>query len=144
MIPVCPKCHVPLFLVVEDEIEVDYCPKCRGVWLDAGELEALAARTGTETKLLQAALDATIAKGEKSQSLCPRCDQWLLEFTPNGSGPSPGHKLLLERCPRGHGFWFDAGELERLLLSVADGQTAHAVPVFLAKIFGAPRETGTI
>jgi Zn-finger nucleic acid-binding protein len=27
-------------------IEIDYCPKCRGVWLDRGELDKLVERSG--------------------------------------------------------------------------------------------------
>lgn len=37
----CPKCNKNMVLVeyADTGIEVDYCPKCRGVWLDAGEFE---------------------------------------------------------------------------------------------------------
>jgi Zn-finger nucleic acid-binding protein len=28
-------------------VEIDYCPQCRGVWLDRGELDKLVARTDT-------------------------------------------------------------------------------------------------
>jgi Zn-finger nucleic acid-binding protein len=30
-------------------IEIDYCPQCRGVWLDRGELDKIIERTGTRT-----------------------------------------------------------------------------------------------
>lgn len=29
-------------------IEIDYCPQCRGVWLDRGELDKIIERTATE------------------------------------------------------------------------------------------------
>jgi Zn-finger nucleic acid-binding protein len=35
----CPRCNVVLTLSNRDGVEVDYCPQCRGVWLDRGELE---------------------------------------------------------------------------------------------------------
>lgn len=35
----CPVCDVDLLMTEKKGIEVDYCPKCRGVWLDRGELE---------------------------------------------------------------------------------------------------------
>jgi Zn-finger nucleic acid-binding protein len=31
-------------------IEIDYCPQCRGIWLDRGELDKLIERSATETK----------------------------------------------------------------------------------------------
>jgi Zn-finger nucleic acid-binding protein len=41
----CPKCHDQALIVLDRSgIEIDYCPGCRGVWLDRGELEKLIAR----------------------------------------------------------------------------------------------------
>ena len=38
----CPTCKtVNLNMVFRDDIEIDYCPDCRGVWLDKGELDKL-------------------------------------------------------------------------------------------------------
>lgn len=36
----CPTCtEIDLLLSERQGIEIDYCPKCRGVWLDRGELD---------------------------------------------------------------------------------------------------------
>lgn len=41
----CPVCSsVPLALAERQGIEIDYCPTCRGVWLDRGELDKLIER----------------------------------------------------------------------------------------------------
>jgi Zn-finger nucleic acid-binding protein len=41
----CPRCHDQALIVLDRSgIEIDYCPGCRGVWLDRGELEKLIAR----------------------------------------------------------------------------------------------------
>jgi Zn-finger nucleic acid-binding protein len=37
----CPVCNVELSLSERQGIEIDYCPKCRGVWLDRGELDKI-------------------------------------------------------------------------------------------------------
>ena len=37
----CPVCNVALNMTERQGVEVDYCPKCRGVWLDRGELDKL-------------------------------------------------------------------------------------------------------
>lgn len=37
----CPLCNVTLQMADRQGIEIDYCPKCRGIWLDRGELEKL-------------------------------------------------------------------------------------------------------
>lgn len=41
----CPSCvEVVLAMSNRDGIEIDYCPRCRGVWLDRGELDKLVER----------------------------------------------------------------------------------------------------
>ena len=46
----CPKCDVPLAMSERQNVEVDYCPNCRGVWLDRGELDKIIERgTAMET-----------------------------------------------------------------------------------------------
>ena len=41
----CPVCNVDLLLADKQGIEIDYCPKCRGIWLDRGELDKLIERS---------------------------------------------------------------------------------------------------
>lgn len=37
----CPNCNEVLLMTVRSNVEIDYCPKCRGIWLDKGELDKL-------------------------------------------------------------------------------------------------------
>ncbi len=37
----CPNCNVPLVMSVKQGVEIDYCPQCRGIWLDRGELNKI-------------------------------------------------------------------------------------------------------
>ena len=37
----CPHCKAELRMTERRNIEIDYCPQCRGVWLDRGELDKL-------------------------------------------------------------------------------------------------------
>ena len=37
----CPVCHVGLQPTGRQGIEIDFCPQCRGVWLDRGELDKI-------------------------------------------------------------------------------------------------------
>ncbi len=44
----CPVCKETQLLISERQgIEIDYCPSCRGVWLDRGELDKLIERSAT-------------------------------------------------------------------------------------------------
>ena len=42
----CPSCQTSDLLMTERlSIEIDYCPQCRGVWLDRGELDKIIERS---------------------------------------------------------------------------------------------------
>ncbi|MDV6316696.1 zf-TFIIB domain-containing protein [Idiomarina sp. HP20-50] len=49
--PVCPEEN--LMMTDRQGIEIDYCPKCRGIWLDRGELDKLIERTADERPAAQ-------------------------------------------------------------------------------------------
>lgn len=44
----CPHCAVPLVMSERQGIEIDYCPTCRGIWLDRGELDKIIERAAAE------------------------------------------------------------------------------------------------
>jgi hypothetical protein len=44
----CPACKVDLVMSERQNVEIDYCPKCRGVWLDRGELDKIIERAVTQ------------------------------------------------------------------------------------------------
>lgn len=48
----CPVCSSDLQIATRAGIEIDYCPTCRGVWLDRGELDKIIERHVQETQSL--------------------------------------------------------------------------------------------
>ena len=45
----CPRCeHTQLVMSERRDVEIDYCPSCRGVWLDRGELDKILERSAKE------------------------------------------------------------------------------------------------
>jgi uncharacterized protein len=51
----CPTDGTDLAMTDRNGIEIDYCPKCRGVWLDRGELDKIIERADTDSAPRQAA-----------------------------------------------------------------------------------------
>ena len=43
----CPVCRTGLSMSDRSGVEIDYCPSCRGVWLDRGELDKIIERSAT-------------------------------------------------------------------------------------------------
>jgi Zn-finger nucleic acid-binding protein len=131
VIPVCPKCDVGLLIATFRNVEVDYCDRCRGLWLDADELETLMQITGaTAADPLLEFQHRVVPSAYRSRHLCPRCDRRLEEI-------EVGSSLHLDRCPQGHGLWFDRDELPQLLaLYPADHNTAGTI-AYLNDVLGA-------
>ena len=43
----CSVCNIELTMSERQGIEIDYCPTCRGVWLDRGELDKIVERSAS-------------------------------------------------------------------------------------------------
>jgi len=97
-------------IVLELEgIEIDHCLACGGVWLDAGELELLIGPSDKVSSLRGAFNDLQDTGGEPSRK-CPICAKFMAKTSTTGATT-----LMLDRCPQGHGIWFDDGELQTFL-----------------------------
>ena len=103
----CPKCETELVQkYYKGMIEVDSCPNCRGMWLDVNELD----------RLEDVIFDDDARKGSlihsqtRSDFRCPHCAGTMFEFQYRL------YDLKLEYChEKGHGFWLDAEEDERVM-----------------------------
>ena len=100
----CPKCQAQMERVQFEEVEVDRCVRCGGLWFDALEHEGLQGRAGSEA----------IDSGPRWQSsmhnvqgkvFCPT-DGTLMIRMVNAAQPH----MWVESCPVCHGSFFDAGE----------------------------------
>lgn len=104
----CPACNEILFTVEYEQIELDYCGECQGVWLDAGELDLLLGDHALTEGFLSAG-DPASYKNEQVR-LCPLCDSPMNKSVTGGAKP-----VVHDLCPKGHGTWFDSGELAAVI-----------------------------
>lgn len=49
----CPVCKIDLVMSERSGVEIDYCPECRGVWLDRGELDKIIDRSSQNSEALR-------------------------------------------------------------------------------------------
>jgi len=113
--PQCPACESAALTGLHDRSGVAYdcCAKCRGVWLDGGELSQLMGKPFPEALLAP-------KDGDRG---CPRCAK------PIQRGGFLNPALIVDRCAYCSGLWLDASELRvvRKLLGVektTDAETA--------------------
>ena len=120
----CPVCKVPTFVVEFQEIELDCCGECRGLWFDHGELELVVG----ETK----AITEPAAVTDEAPRKCPICRTRMKKVN---IGPSS--RVMIDVCPEDCGLWFDDNELHELTRDLQDGgwHVAPAVREFLCEMF---------
>jgi len=103
----CPACKKHEMFAVEFEaVELDYCYRCGGVWLDSGELELIGERAGALRGRFLEALENKPPARARTGRRCPVCGRRLEQVEADTKPPT-----RVERCPAGHGLWFDRGEL---------------------------------
>lgn len=125
----CPACEAPLLAIEYDEVEVDYCTECRGIWLDAGELELLFGDGAHVQEFLRGGVDAP---GRESARKCPICRTTMGKQRTRG-----GEEILYDQCPNGHGLWLDDGELSAIMRHAPEHAGGADVHRFLRAVFGA-------
>jgi Zn-finger nucleic acid-binding protein len=125
----CPVCEKPMVVLEIDQIEIDHCVHCGGTWLDAGELELLLEGSADEGELPSAAGPGA-ADGETPRR-CPICGKKMGKVVCAGRGES----VVLDRCKRSDGLWFDGGEL-RALVKMGDSPRESRIYKLLDDVFG--------
>lgn len=103
----CPACEHQLSAVMCGQVEVDECRRCSGLWLDHGELEALAALETPPNRLLTSKTLREPQMRPEGTRPCPHCAEFLTVMVVKGT--------RLEVCPSCKGLWLDQGELNQLL-----------------------------
>jgi Zn-finger nucleic acid-binding protein len=105
----CPRCSAtPLTQQKIDDLTIDRCPNCHGLWLDALELERLLELKPRD--LLNDDSHVTRSSASSGRLNCPVCKgTYLIKLN---SLHRPG--TILDSCTVCFGTWLDAGELARL------------------------------
>lgn len=112
-----------------EQVEVDCCLECNGIWLDAGELEMLLGTSSAAARLVDSFKEQSHSR-EKGRK-CPICLRRMRKIV---VADVPGG-VLIDKCKQGHGLWFDKGELQGILKSASLGEESK-VQKLLADMFG--------
>lgn len=130
----CPHCQKPLLIVEYQGVELDGCVDGGGIWFDAQELTQLFELAGVPCELHDLEDRLEDLEDGATRRRCPRCRG---EMQPVHAPGSPD-TLILDRCEREHGLFFDRGELMALLtcLLPPDDEALDRVRDFLGAFAG--------
>ncbi len=107
----CPRCDVELFAGEKDEIHVEACGRCGGIWFGdehAKRALALGSRAAEELARKVEAVTRPKPKDDSKLLPCPECRALMKRMTVGGKGTALGPTV--DACLR-HGTWFDRDEL---------------------------------
>ena len=132
----CPRDQSPLKTRrYEADVQVDECPSCLGIWLDATELERIQetlerdySQELGQVETVARAYDIARQK-HRPDIACPRCS---LPLVPREYGYCS--QVLSDSCTRCRGVWLDQGELAALELFF-EGARANATASQVRKAF---------
>lgn len=114
----CVKCDGVLRRVDVEDVELDRCDACSGIWFDSGELQKILGKKSIDRirSMAEASKD-----DDARRATCPRCkgEGKLVQVT------SLTSDIHIDTCAVCGGQWLDGGELEILrgegpLRAVAD------------------------
>lgn len=91
-------------VITENGVLIDICPKCKGIWLDKGEIYLFS----KDPKCLREEIEKALKNSKQSIMVNPITNTNLVELTLFAG------KLVIDYCPKTQGVWLDKGELERL------------------------------
>ena len=125
----CPVCKSAMIVLELAEVEIDYCQNCEGIWLDKGEMEMLLGDGEKSRGLIESF--KKVEKSEEKERQCPICDK-KMEKIDVGEGEAV---LMIDRCVKGDGLWFDKGELKEII-DKAKLDEDSKIKELLADMFG--------
>ena len=99
----CPKCRTKRLTSARTskyKVDLDYCPSCKGIWFDRGELEILLNTPGETLRLPPHA--------KRSPLICPVCNEAMRFFF------FPRTLVGVEMCPGCKGLWLEPGEFREI------------------------------
>ncbi|APR81279.1 Hypothetical protein A7982_06626 [Minicystis rosea] len=116
------KCEGRLVMVRVDDVDVDQCDRCGGIWFDAHELERVLRRDRGHLEKL--ARRGTPREGDDDRrGHCPRCggEGYLVQIA------SPTTRIHIDTCAICGGKWLDGGELDVIGRHTARGMLRRAI-----------------
>ena len=104
----CPKCLNEMQKITYEDIEVDRCTNCKGLWFDILEKDDLLKVKGSEV------IDTGDADAGKEYNRidhydCPNCNVEMIRMVDNKQP-----HIWFESCPQCYGMFLDAGEFRDL------------------------------
>ena len=109
---ICPHCNCSLEAVADSDLPVHHCPSCSGTWITGRSLHAMLAKSSDSASIERIFNSILKLDYRQSRRQCPACAGRYLKVVVIEA-------TELDFCSSCKGVFFDPGELERVLPTVA-------------------------
>ena len=111
----CPHCRTDLETRSINDIEIDECPSCQGIWFDADELRRVKDEKDKDLNWMDFEFweHADRFRVRTKPVACPSCSTELVTIDYHETG------VEIDHCTHCRGVWLDAGKLEKILESLS-------------------------
>ena len=109
----CPRCQEICRIETYEDVEIDRCSACQGIWLDYEEIVTILKErqvkfSDEDMEAMKARISDNMPEVEEQHQLpCPKCsiNMRTVNYQANTG-------VIIDRCPKNCGLWFDPNELE--------------------------------
>lgn len=119
----CPECQQPFSPVKVGSVVLDECARCGGLWVDSSSFHRICQETEEQTTVLEGiSSDSETPPSAVSPRYwpCPECRRLM-----NRQNFARVSGIIVDVC-KGHGVWFNQGELRRIIEFIRDGGMSRA------------------
>ncbi len=136
---ICPNCKLKLKKIIFRNTEIDYCPKCLGIWFEEDELRRAKDDKDQELNWLDIDLwqdqaQLAVAITEKQ---CPFCSQPLYAVDYGQSG------VRVEVCNNCKGVWLERGEFKKIIDYLQEKKEKEVLDNYTANLLAEAKEVFT-
>lgn len=109
----CPNCQKDLINIEKNNLSLDFCSECKGIWFDAWEWEDFAEAIKIDKENFNELVSSNnnLSFNEEWKR-CPVCNRQMEKIKAYG--------LIIDRCIADGGIWFDGKEFLKVLDVIAE------------------------
>lgn len=119
----CPKCEMVMEVVTVDNIEIDRCSGCKGLWFDQLEKEDMLKLAASEAVDVGSEAEGK-EMNDKRDIKCPKCKTDMVKLIDKDQ-----YHIKYESCPVCYGTFFDAGEFADLKEKTVVERFKHLIDI---------------
>ena len=107
----CPKCKIELHKKTIQEIEVDECQKCEGIWFEKDELRQIKDKTDSDLNWMDFEIwkHPEKFKAISNKNACPNCTNKMNVLDYDNTN------IEIEYCTDCQGIWLDKNKLQKII-----------------------------